>query len=203
MAFSFNPEAVRQARTKRLPVVFGGGSNPDVLKAATASPPRAFVLTLRSHPQTIAALTRIRTNWPGVPIFAMCIDIARASEAKRLGATLSVPKRASAGVDLGDAILRSLMDTSYVDLVFLEQEMQLMVKDAVAEKAKAGSEAGARGRNGASSGTLVSASVSRTEDTDEAGEGDVKTVDLGDASGSKVRPSPLMHFPIFMCRFLF
>ena len=39
--------------------------------------------------------------------------------------------RASAGVALGDALLRNLMDTSCVDLVFLEQEMQLMVKDAV------------------------------------------------------------------------
>lgn len=36
-----------------------------------------------------------------------------------------------AGVALGDAVLRGLMSTSFVDLVFLEQEMQLAVRDAV------------------------------------------------------------------------
>jgi hypothetical protein len=44
---------------------------------------------------------------------------------------VQVVTRASAGVALGDALLRNLMDTSSVDLVFLEQEMQLMVKEAV------------------------------------------------------------------------
>jgi len=49
---------------------------------------------------------------------------------------MQVVTRASAGVALGDVVLRALMDTSYVDLVFLEQEMQLMVKDAVAAKSR-------------------------------------------------------------------
>lgn len=49
---------------------------------------------------------------------------------------MQVVTRASAGVALGDTVLRALMDTSYVDLVFLEQEMQLMVKDAVVSKSR-------------------------------------------------------------------
>ena len=43
---------------------------------------------------------------------------------QRLGGT-AVVTRASAGVALGDVVLRGLMSTSFVDLVFLEQEMQV------------------------------------------------------------------------------
>ena len=60
---------------------------------------------------------------------------------------MQVVTRASAGVALGDTVLRALMDTSYVDLVFLEQEMQLMVKDAVASKGR-GESGGTMSTNG-------------------------------------------------------
>eukprot|EP00892_Ulva_mutabilis_P002658 jgi/Ulvmu1/12393/UM009_0039.1 len=146
VAFSFNPEAVREARGQGLPVLFGDGSNASVLGAATAAAPRAFVLSLRSHPQTMQALRNIRQAWPTVPAFVLCVDVERAGEAQRLGATATVVTRASAGVALGDVVLRALMDTSYVDLVFLEQEMQLMVKDAVAAKSR-GSDSGTMSTN--------------------------------------------------------
>lgn len=130
IAFSFNPEAVRAANNKSLPVFFGDGANPAVLAAVTPKPPRAFVLTHRSHPQLMLALRTVRTQWPTVPAFALTIDVRRAGEVQSLGAT-AVVTRASAGVALGDAVLRGLMSTSYVDLVFLEQEMQLAVRDAI------------------------------------------------------------------------
>lgn len=37
IAFSFNPEAVRDARKRGLPVLFGDGSNINVMKAATGA----------------------------------------------------------------------------------------------------------------------------------------------------------------------
>lgn len=90
VAFSFNPEAVREARTQGLPVLFGDGSKSSVLGAATSASPRAFVLSLRSHPQTIQALRNVRHSWPTVPVFVLCIDVERAAEAQRLGATSTV-----------------------------------------------------------------------------------------------------------------
>lgn len=38
IAFSFNPEAVRDARKRGLPVLFGDGSNINVMRAATGAP---------------------------------------------------------------------------------------------------------------------------------------------------------------------
>jgi voltage-gated potassium channel Kch len=137
LAFSFNPDAVRAANSKGLPVFFGDGADPAVIASATSTPPRAFVLTHRSQPQLLSALETIRTTYPTVPVFALTIDVRRAAEVTRLGAT-AVVTRASAGVALGDAVLRGLMSTSYVDLVFLEQEMQLAVRDAVQSSAREG-----------------------------------------------------------------
>lgn len=137
LAFSFNPDAVRAANNKGLPVFFGDGANPDVLASATSTPPRAFVLTHRSHPQLLSALASIRTTFPNVPVFALTTNVRRAGEVTRIGA-IAVVTRASAGVALGDAVLRGLMSTSFVDLVFLEQEMQLAVRDAVHESAREG-----------------------------------------------------------------
>ena len=90
VAFSFNPEAVREARGQGLPVLFGDGSKSSVLGAATSASPRAFVLSLRSHPQTMQALRNVRQAWPTVPVFVLCIDVERAAEAQRLGATATV-----------------------------------------------------------------------------------------------------------------
>lgn len=90
VAFSFNPEAVREARGQGLPVLFGDGSNASVLGAATGAAPRAFVLSLRSHPQTMQSLRNVRQTWPGVPVFVLSIDVERAAEAQRLGATATV-----------------------------------------------------------------------------------------------------------------
>jgi stage V sporulation protein SpoVS len=130
VAFSYNPEAVRAANEKGLPVYFGDGSNPTTLAAVTSKPPKAFVLTHRSHPQLLEALDNVCKSFPTVPKFALTIDIRRAAEVQQCGAT-AVVTRANAGVALGDAVLRGLMSTSFVDLVFLEQEMQLAVRDAV------------------------------------------------------------------------
>ena len=63
--------------------------------------------------------------------------------------------RASAGVALGDALLRNLMDTSCVDLVFLEQEMQLMVKDAVLADVAAQGTPDAAAADAAASGVVA------------------------------------------------
>lgn len=52
--------------------------------------PRAFVLTLRSHGQLMDALRNVKKSWPGVPTFALCIDVDRASEAMANGATSAV-----------------------------------------------------------------------------------------------------------------
>jgi voltage-gated potassium channel Kch len=38
IAFSFNPDAVRDARKLGLPVLFGDGSNINVMRAATSAP---------------------------------------------------------------------------------------------------------------------------------------------------------------------
>jgi hypothetical protein len=130
VAFSLNPDAVSAANEKKLPVFFGDGANPTTLAAVTSQSPKAFVLTHRSHPQLLAALDSICKAFPAVPKFALTIDIRRAAEVQLRGAT-AVVTRANAGVALGDAVLRGLMSTSFVDLVFLEQEMQLAVRDAV------------------------------------------------------------------------
>ena len=97
LAFSFNPEAVRIANEKGLPVFFGDGSNATTLAAAAGTaPPRAFVLTHRSHPQLLEALDNVRTGFPSVPAFALTIDVRRAGDVQARGAT-AVVTRASAG----------------------------------------------------------------------------------------------------------
>lgn len=90
IAFSFNPDAVRDARKRKLPVLFGDGSNINVMRAATDLQPRAFVITLRSHGQLMEAIRNIQKSWPEVPMFALCIDVDRASEAMKAGATSAV-----------------------------------------------------------------------------------------------------------------
>lgn len=110
LAFSLNPDAVRAANARSLPVIFGDGASPDVLHAAGVETPRAFVLTHRSHPQLMSALREIRVAFPAVPCFALCVDVRRAAEARALDAC-AIVTRASSGVALGDAVLRGLMDT--------------------------------------------------------------------------------------------
>lgn len=112
IAFSFNPEAVRIANEKGLPVFFGDGSNPNTLAAAAdAAPPRAFVLTHRSHPQLLEALDNVRTNFPSVPAFALTIDVRRAGDVQARGAT-AVVTRASAGAAPSRAAHRTLSRTA-------------------------------------------------------------------------------------------
>lgn len=118
------------------------------------------------------------------------------SAAERSARGVQVVTRASAGVALGDTVLRALMDTSYVDLVFLEQEMQLMVKDAVAAKSRGddsatmSTNAGVmRGVGFATPAANADDSVSEgNEDSDEGdgpGGGNASATDTLDLSASK------------------
>jgi voltage-gated potassium channel Kch len=159
VAFSFNPVAVRAANVQGMPVFFGDGANAAVLGAAISSVPRAFVIAYRSHPQLVDAVRSVRAAFPTVPVFGLATDVRRAGEVQRLGAT-AVVTRASAGVALGDAVLRGLMSTSVVDLVFLEQEMQLAVRDAV-ESSERGLERAVRATGRGENGSL--------DDADAAG----------------------------------
>jgi hypothetical protein len=76
----------------------GGGEGSEHAMSAAVSAecvladlqPRAFVLTLRSHGQLLDALRNIKKSWPDVPTFALCIDVDRASEAMKNGATSAV-----------------------------------------------------------------------------------------------------------------
>lgn len=47
IAFSFNPDAVRDARSRGLPVMFGDGSNINVMNAATGASPLTSPAVMR------------------------------------------------------------------------------------------------------------------------------------------------------------
>ena len=48
------------------------------------------MLTLRAHGQLMDALRNVKKSWPDVPCFVLCIDVDRAAEAMKAGATSAV-----------------------------------------------------------------------------------------------------------------
>jgi hypothetical protein len=96
VAFDSDPRRVREAleeassnnRGCTVPVRFGDGANPELVRQSGVSEPRAIFLTYAEHSQCLAAAARLRAGFePHTPIYARAQTRLQAQELKKAGAT--------------------------------------------------------------------------------------------------------------------
>jgi CPA2 family monovalent cation:H+ antiporter-2 len=113
-AFDVDPVRVRNARAAGANVHHGDGTRLDVLRSVGIDQARALALTLDDldTEETIAAVHRVRSIAPALPILVRTSDDSRVQELRDAGATEIVPETLEAGLMVASHVLLLLGEST-------------------------------------------------------------------------------------------
>jgi len=114
VAFDVDPVRVRNARAADENVHHGDGTQLDVLRSAGVDQAQALALTLDDldAEETVAAVHRVRSMAPELPILVRTSDDARVEELREAGATEIVPETLEAGLMVASHVLLLLGEST-------------------------------------------------------------------------------------------
>ncbi|MDZ7827952.1 MAG: cation:proton antiporter [Halofilum sp. (in: g-proteobacteria)] len=114
VAFDVDPVRVQNARAAGENVHHGDGTQLDVLRSAGVDQARALALTLNDldAEETIAAVHRVRTVAPELPVLVRTGDDALVEELREAGATEIVPETLEAGLMVASHVLLLLGEST-------------------------------------------------------------------------------------------
>ena len=108
VAIDADTDAVREARSRNYPVLFGDVSRGTLVGRLHLGNPSAVILTM-DNPVLVARLTkRLRQAFPDLPIIARARDTAHAARLYKAGVTDAVPETLEASLQLSEAVLVDL-----------------------------------------------------------------------------------------------
>ena len=108
VAIDADTDAVREARSRNYPVLFGDVSRGTLVGRLHLGNPSAVILTM-DNPVLVARLTkRLRQAVPDLPIIARARDTAHAARLYKAGVTDAVPETLEASLQLSEAVLVDL-----------------------------------------------------------------------------------------------
>lgn len=108
VALDTNPELVRQMRADGLPLHFGDGSRPDVLRHLAIDKASAVIVTLDQPAAAERTVAAIRRHWPELRVFARSRDRAHATILEQMGVAGVVPETFESSVTLARGALEAL-----------------------------------------------------------------------------------------------
>ncbi|MEW5307679.1 MAG: hypothetical protein WDW36_010057 [Sanguina aurantia] len=132
VAFDLDPVRVAASRKAGFEVLFGDGTRAAVLKAAGVERPKAVVICYPDKEQALRAVHSIRSDFPGVRLYACASDLRHAAELEQAGADSVVIRSVEAGLALGGQVLQEL-GTAANEVQFLRKG----IEDSVAKRAHA------------------------------------------------------------------
>ncbi|MEW5319391.1 MAG: hypothetical protein WDW38_010547 [Sanguina aurantia] len=132
VAFDLDPVRVAASRKAGFEVLFGDGTRAAVLKAAGVEKPKAVVICYPDKEQALRAVHSIRSDFPGVRLYACASDLRHAAELEQAGADSVVIRSVEAGLALGGQVLQEL-GTAANEVQFLRKG----IEDSVAKRAHA------------------------------------------------------------------
>jgi voltage-gated potassium channel Kch len=105
VALDRDPEAVAAGRARKVPVFYGDGSRPEVLRAAGVDRASAVVITLDDTASATRALHAIRSADHDVPVIVRARDTGACGPLTGAGATAVVPELVEGSLQLGGRLL--------------------------------------------------------------------------------------------------
>lgn len=108
VALDRDPDAVAAGRARRIPVFFGDGSRPEVLRAAGVDRASAVVITLDDTASATKALHAVRAADDDVPVIVRARDTGASAALMAAGATAVVPELVEGSLQLGGRLLVAL-----------------------------------------------------------------------------------------------
>jgi len=108
VAVDMSPELVRRMRDKGLPVHYGDGSRPEILKQLGADSAAAVVVTLDQPAAAERTVTAVRHSWPGLKVFARARDRDGANLLLSHGCVAVVPETFESSLSLAKGALEAL-----------------------------------------------------------------------------------------------
>lgn len=108
VALDRDPEAVAAGRARKIPVFFGDGSQPQVLRAAGVDRASAVVITLDETASATRALHAVRAADHDVPVIVRARDTGAYETLRQAGATYVVPELVEGSLQLGGRLLVAL-----------------------------------------------------------------------------------------------
>ncbi|HYC05699.1 MAG TPA: monovalent cation:proton antiporter-2 (CPA2) family protein [Azospirillaceae bacterium] len=107
-AIDLDPERVRRSRERGMPVSYGDGSRPEILKRLGIDRAAAVIVTLDDPHAAERTVVAIRREWPAVRIFARSRDRKGAGALEALGAAAVVPETFESSLALARGALHAL-----------------------------------------------------------------------------------------------
>ncbi|HYE01517.1 MAG TPA: cation:proton antiporter, partial [Alphaproteobacteria bacterium] len=107
-ALDLSPDVVRASRDRGLPVHYGDGSRPEILRRLGIDRAAAVIVTLDDPAAAERMVGTIRHEWPDVRIFARSRDRRRAEDLYALGVTEVVPETFESSLTLARGALQAL-----------------------------------------------------------------------------------------------
>jgi len=108
VALDMDPDAVAVGKARRIPVFFGDGSRPEVLRAAGVDRASAVVITLDDTASATRALHAVRAADHDVPVIVRARDTGACGPLTSAGATAVVPELVEGSLQLGGRLLVAL-----------------------------------------------------------------------------------------------
>jgi CPA2 family monovalent cation:H+ antiporter-2 len=105
VAVDSDPDAVIEARAERYRIIFGDVSHTDLIGRLKTGRPSAFILTM-DNPVLINRLaSKLRREFPELPIVARARDTTHAAQLYKAGVSDAVPETVEASLQLSEAVL--------------------------------------------------------------------------------------------------
>jgi CPA2 family monovalent cation:H+ antiporter-2 len=108
IALDMDPRRVREARQAGDPVIYGDGSEPEILEAVGLQHSSVLVITFANPAVSLRILATARKLRPDIPVLVRTQDDARLDELQRAGATEVVPETLEASLMLVSHLLMLL-----------------------------------------------------------------------------------------------
>ncbi len=100
LALDYDPKRVRASQARKLPIYFGNGVRPEVLKAAHIGQAKLVIVTLSNPAATERVLTTIRSLYPKLRIIACAPDSANVEQIRTAGANAVVIEGLTTALDI-------------------------------------------------------------------------------------------------------
>ncbi|HEX8358771.1 MAG TPA: cation:proton antiporter [Longimicrobium sp.] len=111
LALDMDPERVREAHARGLPVYFGDASRPEVLRAVRAAAASAAAITLDDPDAATRAVAAVRREARKIPVVVRARYTGELQALGAAGATVVVPELIEGSLQLGASVLESLGET--------------------------------------------------------------------------------------------
>jgi CPA2 family monovalent cation:H+ antiporter-2 len=108
VAVDADADAVRDARGRGYPVLFGDVSRPGLVERLELGNAAALVLTMDQPQLSLRIVRLVRRRFPELTIVARARDVFHAAELYRLGVTDAVPEALESSLQLSEAVLVDL-----------------------------------------------------------------------------------------------